>query len=97
MRGINDNAEVWTEKWKKEVSMGIIPYYMFMARDTGAQHFFDVPLVKAQRLFSNAIQNTSGLIRTVRRPSMSCTPGKVEVTGAKEILSYRIALYTFPQ
>jgi hypothetical protein len=28
---------------------------------------------------------------------MSCTPGKVEVTGAKEILSYRIALYTFPQ
>ena len=29
--------------------MGIVPYYMFMARDTGAQSFFDVPLVRAQQ------------------------------------------------
>ena len=55
--------------------MGIIPYYMFMARDTGAQKFFDVPLVKAQQIYSDALRNTSGLIRTVRGPSMSCTPG----------------------
>jgi L-lysine 2,3-aminomutase len=111
MRGINDDADVWAEKWRKvrrrnisflgleqlpavilkesqiffpislslssfqEVQMGIIPYYMFMARDTGAQKFFDVPLVKAQRIFSDALRNTSGLIRTVRGPSMSCTPG----------------------
>ena len=37
MRGINDNAEVWADKWREEVRLGIIPYYMFMARDTGAQ------------------------------------------------------------
>lgn len=30
MRGINDDSEVWAEKWRKEVQMGIIPYYMFM-------------------------------------------------------------------
>jgi len=60
MRGINDDAEVWAEKWRMETQMGIIPYYMFMARDTGAQKFFDVPMVKAQRIYSDAIRNCSG-------------------------------------
>ena len=75
MRGINDDARVWAEKWRKEVQMGIIPYYMFMARDTGARVFFDVPMEKAHRIYSDALRNCSGLIRTVRGPSMSCTPG----------------------
>lgn len=97
MRGINDDAEVWAEKWRKEVQMGIIPYYMFMARDTGAQQFFDVPLVKALRIFSDAIRNTSGLIRTVRGPSMSCTPGKVEVTGVEEIMGEKAFVLRFLQ
>ena len=37
MRGINDDAEVWAQKWREEVRLGIVPYYMLMARDTGAQ------------------------------------------------------------
>eukprot|EP00586_Coscinodiscus_wailesii_P015857 CAMPEP_0172502560 /NCGR_PEP_ID=MMETSP1066-20121228/160981_1 /TAXON_ID=671091 /ORGANISM="Coscinodiscus wailesii, Strain CCMP2513" /LENGTH=537 /DNA_ID=CAMNT_0013277859 /DNA_START=107 /DNA_END=1720 /DNA_ORIENTATION=+ len=97
MRGINDNADVWATKWRKEVQMGIIPYYMFMARDTGAQHYFDVPLVKAHRLYSDAIRNCSGLIRTVRGPSMSCTPGKVEVTGVEEIMGQKTFVLRFLQ
>jgi KamA family protein len=97
MRGINDDAQVWADKWRKEVQMGIIPYYMFMARDTGAQHFFDVPLEKAQRIYSDALRNTSGLIRTVRGPSMSCTPGKVEVTGVEEILGHKAFVLRFLQ
>lgn len=97
MRGINDDAEVWARKWRKEVQMGIIPYYMFMARDTGAQRFFDVPMVRTQRIFSDAIRNTSGLIRTVRGPSMSCTPGKVEVTGVEEILGHKAFVLRFLQ
>lgn len=44
--------------------MGIIPYYMFMARDTGAQAFFDVPMAKAHKIYSDALRNCSGLIRT---------------------------------
>uniref|UniRef100_A0A6T7KC06 Radical SAM core domain-containing protein n=1 Tax=Coccolithus braarudii TaxID=221442 RepID=A0A6T7KC06_9EUKA len=85
MRGINDDATVWAEKWREEVRLGIVPYYMFMARDTGAQAFFDVPLVRAQRIYADAIRNTSGLCRTARGPSMSCTPGKVEVVGVQTI------------
>jgi KamA family protein len=97
MKGINDDAEVWAEKWRKEVNMGIIPYYMFMARDTGAQQYFEVPLVKAQKLYSDAIRNCSGLIRTARGPSMSCTPGKVEVTGVEEIMGHKAFVLRFLQ
>ena len=85
MRGINDDADVWAAKWREEVRLGVIPYYMFIARDTGAQSYFDVPLVRAQRLYSDAIRATSGLCRTARGPSMSCTPGKVEVVGLQTI------------
>jgi len=97
MRGINDDAEVWAQKWKEEVRLGIVPYYMFMARDTGAQAFFDVPLVRAQRLYADAIRNTSGLCRTARGPSMSCTPGKVEVTGVQTILGQEAFVLRFLQ
>jgi len=85
MAGINDDARVWNKKWKEEVRLGIIPYYMFIARDTGAQAYFNVPLVRAQKLYSEAIRSTSGLCRTARGPSMSCTPGKVEVVGVQEV------------
>ena len=77
---------MWADKWREEVRLGIVPYYMFMARDTGVQAFFDVPLVRAQQLYADAIRNTSGLCRTARGPSMSCTPGKVEVVGTQEVM-----------
>ena len=57
-------------------NLGCIPYYMFVVRDTGAQHYFGVPLVKAYEIFSKAYSSVSGLARTVRGPSMSATPGK---------------------
>jgi KamA family protein len=97
MRGINDDAEIWAAKWREEVRLGIVPYYLFMARDTGAQAFFDVPLVRAQRLYADAIRSTSGLCRTARGPSMSCTPGKIEVTGVQEIMGEPAFILRFLQ
>jgi len=97
MKGINDDSEVWARKWREEVRLGIVPYYMFVARDTGAQHFFDVPLARAHRLYSDAIRSTSGLCRTARGPSMSCTPGKVEVTGVQEIMGQPAFILRFLQ
>jgi len=85
MRGINDDAQVWADKWRAEVKLGIVPYYLFVARDTGARHFFDVPLHEAQQIYADAIRSTSGLCRTARGPSMSCTPGKVEVMGVQTV------------
>merc|ERR1719217_1740029 len=97
MRGINDDAEVWAAKWREEVRLGIVPYYMFMARDTGAQAFFDVPLVRAHKLYADAIRSTSGLCRTARGPSMSCTPGKVEVLGTQNIMGTEAFVLRFLQ
>ena len=51
----------------------------------GAQHYFGIPLVKAHQIFQHAIQKVSGLGRTVRGPSMSATPGKVQIDGVSEI------------
>ena len=36
LRHINDNADAWATMWRKQVSLGMVPYYMFMVRDTGA-------------------------------------------------------------
>jgi KamA family protein len=85
MRGINDSGEVWAEMWRQQVQLGCIPYYMFVARDTGAQHYFSVPLVRACEIFHDAHNAVSGLARTVRGPSMSADPGKIQVLGVTEI------------
>ena len=85
MRNINDSAEVWAEMWRQQVQLGCIPYYMFVARDTGAQHYFSVPLARAHEIFRDAHNSVSGLARTVRGPSMSADPGKVQVLGVTKI------------
>lgn len=85
MKHINDSPDIWAEMWRKQVNNNCIPYYMFIARDTGAQHYFAVPLVRAWEIFQKAYQQVSGVCRTVRGPSMSCTPGKVQVLGVSEI------------
>ncbi len=87
---INDDANMWAEMWEKQVSLGCVPYYMFVVRDTGAQHYFGVPLVKAENIFRSAFKHVSGLARTVRGPSMSATPGKVHVLGTSEINGQKV-------
>ena len=85
LRNINDRPEIWSEMWQQQVELGCIPYYMFVARDTGAQHYFSVPLVRAWEIFQDAYQHVSGLARTARGPSMSADPGKVEVVGVTKV------------
>jgi KamA family protein len=85
LRNINDSANAWAEMWKDQVRLGMVPYYFFVVRDTGAQHYFAVPLVEAWQIFREAYSHVSGLSRTVRGPSMSCDPGKVQVNGVVEV------------
>lgn len=90
LRHINDAPHVWSTMWSTQVQLGAIPYYMFVERDTGASSYFAVPLVRASEIFRQAIQNVSGLARTVRGPSMSATPGKVVVNGTARIGSEEV-------
>jgi hypothetical protein len=70
---------------------------MFVARDTGAQHYFKVPLVEAWNIFRNAYKQVSGVCRTVRGPSMSANPGKVQMLGVAEVNGKKIMTFRFLQ
>lgn len=97
MRHINDDPMVWSTMWRRQVDLGMIPYYMFLARDTGAQHYFAVPMVKAWQIFREAYQQVSGICRTVRGPSASATPGKIQVLGVSEINGKKVIALRFLQ
>jgi L-lysine 2,3-aminomutase len=83
VRYVNDDPEVWAELWSRGVAMGMVPYYLFVERDTGPRRYFQVPLVEAHDIFRRAYSRVSGLARTVRGPVMSVTPGKVRVLGVR--------------
>ena len=97
IRHVNDNAEAWATMWQKQVSLGAIPYYFFVERDTGPKEYFKVPLERAYNIFSDAYTRLSGLGRTVRGPSMSATPGKVMVDGITEIAGEKLFALKFIQ
>lgn len=97
LRGINDDADVWARMWRSQVNLGISPYYMFIARDTGAQTTFDLPLIEAWRIYAEAASKVSGLGRTARGPVMSASPGKIEFLGPAEIAGERVFSLRFLQ
>lgn len=97
LRHINDEPSVWADLWREQVRLGIIPYYMFVERDTGARRYFEVPLGRAWEIYQSAIQQVSGLARTARGPSMSAAPGKVEITGIAEVAGERVFVLRFLQ
>ncbi len=97
MRNINDNAEAWASMWKKQVALGCTPYYMFVARDTGAQEYFAIELERAWKIFRDAYKQVSGIARTVRGPSMSAGPGKVQILGVSEVMGEKVFTLRFIQ
>ncbi|HZJ92544.1 MAG TPA: lysine 2,3-aminomutase [Thiopseudomonas sp.] len=94
---INDDPDVWVRMWRTQVRLGIIPYYMFVERDTGAKRYFEVPLVRAFEIYREAIQQVSGLARTARGPSMSAGPGKVEIQSIMEVNGEKVFVLRFIQ
>jgi L-lysine 2,3-aminomutase len=97
LRHINDKPELWSAMWRKQVDLGCIPYYMFIARDTGAKHYFELPLEKCWQIFRRAYRQVSGLCRTVRGPSMSDHAGKIQILGVQEVKGEKIFVLRFLQ
>ncbi|XP_066293460.1 putative L-lysine 2,3-aminomutase aq_1632 isoform X2 [Branchiostoma lanceolatum] len=87
---VNADPATWARLVRTETRLGVIPYYMFVERDTGARHYFEVPLARAVEIYSKAFSSVSGLGRTLRGPSMSATPGKVHVVGVSEIAGEKV-------
>ncbi|MDB4530711.1 lysine 2,3-aminomutase [bacterium] len=97
IRKVNDNANVWAQLWRQQVQLGMVPYYMFVERDTGAKAYFEVPLARAYKVFTEAYSQVAGLCRTVRGPSMSALPGKVLVDGITEVAGEKVFVLKFLQ
>jgi KamA family protein len=89
IRHINDDPALWAQMWREQVRLGLVPYYMFVERDTGAQRYFKLPLEDALSIYRNASSQVSGLARSARGPVMSALPGKVSVDGITEIAGRR--------
>lgn len=97
LRHINDDPALWAEMWRKQVDLGCIPYYMFIARDTGSKAFFELPLDKCWAIFKKAYSQVSGVCRTVRGPSMSHSPGKIQLMGVAEVKGEKVFVLRFLQ
>ncbi len=97
LRHINNNSEIWAELWREQVRLGIIPYYQFIVRDTGARHYYSVPLVEAYEIFRNAYRKVSGICRTVRGPCMSTKHGKVQVLDVPDFMGGKSILLRYLQ
>lgn len=97
LKHINDKPELWSAMWRKQVDLGCIPYYMFVARDTGSKAYFELPLEKCWQIFRRAYHQVSGLCRTVRGPSMSDHPGKIQILGVQEVKGEKVFVLRFIQ
>jgi len=97
IKHVNDDAAVWKELWNKEVALGAIPYYMFLARNTGAKDYFSVPLEEAYNIYTQAYRSVSGLARTVKGPCMSAAPGKILVDGFTDFGGEKAMILKFLQ
>jgi len=97
LKHINDKPEIWAQLWRKQVDLNCIPYYMFVSRETGSKHYFELPLERCWKIFRRAYRQVSGLCRTVRGPSMSDYPGKIQVLGVQEVKGEKVFVLRFLQ
>ncbi|MBQ4279048.1 MAG: lysine 2,3-aminomutase [Rikenellaceae bacterium] len=97
LRHINDDPDTFSQLWRRQVDLNCIPYYMFIARDTGCRQFFELSLERCWQIYRKAYSQVSGVCRTVRGPSMSATPGKVQLLGVAEAGGEKVFVLRFLQ
>ncbi|WP_051877311.1 KamA family radical SAM protein [Streptomyces natalensis] len=97
IRFVNDWPEAWSDMWRTMVGMGVVPYYMFVERDTGARGYFEIPLARALEVYQTAVRTVSGLERTARGPVMSAAPGKVCIDGTATVGNEKVFVCRFLQ
>jgi len=81
LRSINDSAKTWSDLWKLQVNLGLIPYYMFVERQTGPYDYYSIPLARVYEIYQRAVKTSASFAKTVTAPVMSASLGKVQVLG----------------
>jgi len=80
LRGINDDAEVLAQLFRKLSFIGCPQYYLFQGRPTEGNLPYTVPIVRGYFLFEEAKKHISGLAKRARFV-MSHETGKIEIVG----------------
>jgi lysine 2,3-aminomutase len=83
IRGINDDAAVLGELYRRLSWIGCTPYYLFQNRPTVGNEPYQVPLVRGWQVFQDALARGSGLAGRPRYV-MSHAMGKVEIMGVDQ-------------
>lgn len=83
IKGVNDDAMVLADMFRKLSWIGCPPYYLFQGRPTAGNEPYEVPIVRGWEIFREALRHGSGLARRARFV-MSHATGKVEIAGVDE-------------
>lgn len=78
IRGVNDDAQVLAELFRRLSWAGCPPYYLFQGRPTQGNKPYEVPIVEGWHLYREALRQDAGLARRARFV-MSHASGKVEI------------------
>ena len=74
---VNADVRALVDLWSREVSLGLIPYYLFVEDGAGPADYFKLPVVEVLRVYKQAQSQISGLARTVRGPVFNYQNNKV--------------------
>lgn len=83
IRGVNDDPDVLAALYKRLSFIGCPPYYLFQGRPTAGNQPYEIPIVRGFEIFSQALQQGSGLARRARFV-MSHETGKTEVLAVDD-------------
>lgn len=97
VRYVNDSPQTWARMWTQQVRLGCVPYYMFIARSTGPEDYFRLSAARLLDIYTDALKQCSGLIRTARGPSKSMIAGKLGILGTSTIQGQKVFALKFFQ
>ena len=83
IKGVNDDAGVLADLYRKLAWMGCTPYYLFQGRPTAGNEPYELPMVQGWEIFRDAVTRGSGLAGRPRFV-MSHATGKIEILAVDE-------------
>jgi L-lysine 2,3-aminomutase len=85
IKGVNDTVDDWVALLKREVQLGLIPYYMLTDANPDNPNCFKVTFDYALHIYNNVMKEVTGLAKTLRGPVVTHNYCKIEITGIQEI------------
>ncbi|MEM0999234.1 MAG: lysine 2,3-aminomutase [Bacteroidota bacterium] len=85
IKGVNATARTWSEMWNRQITLGMVPFYMFLESDHHPNRCFRIPIAESLRIFREALATSSSKARTVRGPVFMLDLNRVLLDGTTEV------------